>query len=156
MILVGEGPIESKIMIRTQRTSFSLVPFALCAIGISAFIFAGCSKKEEPPAPPAHAPESYMNDPVFRGKLADARKEQLKLVRERNAIAERMKAKIEAMKAKLKTDDPSKLKAELEKDPEWNDLHKQCTEANAKVTAQREKTLGTVRERLTPKKPVSK
>lgn len=97
-----------------------------------------------------------MNDPVFRGKLADARKEQLKLVRERNAIAERMKAKIEAMKAKLKTDDPSKLKAELEKDPEWNDLHKQCTEANAKVTAQREKTLGTVRERLTPKKPVSK
>lgn len=125
-------------------------------MGISAFVFTGCSKKEEPPAPPPHAPESYMNDPVFRGKLAEARKEQLKLVRERNTIAGKMKAKVEAMKAKLKTDDPSKLKAELEKDPEWNDLHKQCTNANAKVEAQRKQTLGTVRERLTPPKPISK
>jgi len=142
-------------MSRTLRTSLYLVPFALCAIGISAFIFAGCSK-EEPPAPPSYAPENYMNDPQFRGKLAGARAEQLKLVRERNVIAEKMKAKIEAMKKKLKTDDPAQLKVELEKDPEWNDLHKQCTAANAKVAAQRKETLKTVRDRITPPKPVSK
>jgi len=142
-------------MIRTVRTSKFLVLIALCAIGVSSFVFTGCGKKEAP-QPPKHAPESYMNDPVFRGKLADARKAHLKLVRERTAIAERMKAKIEAMKRKLGTDDQAKLKTELEKDAEWNDLYKQCKEVNAKIAAQRKGTLGVVRERLTPEKPVSK
>lgn len=155
MILVGECPVESKEMIKTRRTSFSLVPFALCAMGIVAFIFAGCSK-ETPPAPPPHTPASYMNDEVFRGKLSADRVEHQKLVRARNEIARKMKSKIEAMKVRLGTGDVKKLQAELEKDPEWNDLHKQCTEANEKIAAQRQGTLNAVKERLTPKKAVSK
>lgn len=143
-------------MYMTVRTSKFLVPFALCAMGIFTLVFTGCERKPEKQEPPRHAPESYMNDPEFRGALAERRKTQVKLVRDRNAIAAAMKAKIEAMREKLKTDDPEKLKVELEKDPEWNDLYVRCTNANAKCEANRRGTLGIVRERLTPVKPVSK
>lgn len=97
-----------------------------------------------------------MNDPEFRGKLAKERGEHVKLVRDANAIAAKMKAKIEALREKLQTDDPAKLKAELEKDPEWVELYTQKTNANARVEAHRRETLGIVRERLTPKKEISK
>lgn len=138
------------------RTSKFLVPFALCVIGCFALVLQGCKKEPEKPVPPPSSPESYMNDPEFRGKLAKERRDHVKLVRESNAIAGKMKAKVEALKAKLKIDDPAKLKAELEKDPEWNALYEQCTNANARVEAHRKTTLGIVRERLTPKKEISK
>ena len=97
-----------------------------------------------------------MKDPEFTGKLAKERTVQRTLVRERNAIAEKMKAKVDAMREKLKTSDLQKVKAELEKDPEWVDLYAQCTNANAKCEANRQKVLGIVRKRLTPAKPISK
>ena len=113
---------------------------------------AGCpSKKEEPPKPDPSSPESYMNDKEFRGRLAAERKEHVALIRDRNAIADRMKAMIEAKKAELKTEDLEKVKVELEKDPAWNDLYAQCTNANAKVEAHSRERLGIVRERITPK-----
>ena len=71
-----------------------------------------------------------------------------------------MKAMIDAKKDELKTEDAAKIKAELEKDPVWNDLHSQMTNANAKAAAQRNKLLGTTRARITPprhnSKPASK
>lgn len=97
-----------------------------------------------------------MNDPEFRGKLAKERGEHVKLVRESNAISAKMKAKIDALRETLKTDDPAKLKVELEKDPEWVELYTQKTNANAQVEAHRKVTLGVVRERLTSKKEISK
>ena len=140
-----------------MRTSKFLVPVALCVMGGFAFVFTGCEKKEPAPsAPPPHAPESYMNDPQFRGKLAEERKAHVKLVRDANAVAEKMKSKVDALRAKLGEADPAKLKAELEKDPEWNALYAECTNANAKVEAHRKEQLGIVRERLTPKKDISK
>ena len=120
-------------------------------MGVSTLFFAGCKKKAEPSSAP-QAPESYMNDPVFRGKLAEQRAAHLKLVRERNGAAEKLKEKLAALKAKLKTDDVAKLQAELAKDPEWAALLAECTNANAKVEANRQATLGVVRERLTTKK----
>lgn len=132
------------------RTSTFLVPFALCVIGCFALVLQGCKKEPEKPVPPRHAPESYMNDPEFRGRLATERGEHVKLVRESNAIAAKMKAKIDALREKMKTDDPAKLKVELEKDPEWVELYALKTNANAKVSAHRNKTLGIVRERLVP------
>ena len=124
-------------------------------------LVAGCpSRKEEPPKPDPSSPESYMNDKEFRGKLAAERKEHVALIRDRNAIADRMKEMIEAKKAELKTDDLEKVKAELEKDPAWNDLYNQCTNANAKVEEHSRKRLGIVRDRIAPrntkKQPVSK
>ena len=87
------------------------------------------------------------------GQLSDGRKAQVKLERERNLVAEKMKAKIEAMKEKLKTSDLALVKAELEKDPEWAELYVQCTNANAKCAANRKTLLKTVRDRITPQKP---
>ena len=137
------------------RTSQVLVPIAVCAIGLSALVFTGCRREAEKPAPSPTSPEVYMNDKAFMGKLGEERKAQMKLVKARNDIATKMQAMVEAMRAKLKTDDLMKVKAELEKDPEWNRLYVACTNANAKCEANRRATLSTVRERLTPK-PISK
>lgn len=138
------------------RTSTFLVPFAFCAIGCCALVFQGCKKEPAKPVPPPSSPESYMNDPEFRGRLAKERGEHVKLVRESNAISAKMKAKIDALREKMKTEDPAKLKVELEKDPEWVELYTQKTNANARVEAHRKATLGVVRERLTPKREISK
>lgn len=115
----------------------------------------GCPSKkgEEPPKPDPSSPESYMKDKEFRGRLAEERKKHVELIRDRNAIADRMKEMIEAKKAELKTDDLEKVKVELEKDPAWNDLYAQCTNANAKVEAHSRERLGIVRQRITPNKP---
>ena len=148
-------------MLKT-RTSLILVPFALCATGLlAAFVLTGCSREEaERPAPapavsPA-APESYMHDKAFREKLSAAQKERQTLLRSRGEIVGEMKAMIEAKRRELGTDDLKKVKEVLDQDPKWQALQVQCTNANAKVEASRKATYKTVRERLLPKKPVSK
>ena len=112
----------------------------------------GCGREEEakPEAPPPHpaSPESYMNDKEFTGRLAERKAEHRKAVRERNAIVEKMKAKIDAKRAEMKGADDAKVKAELEKDPEWRELRGKCEDANAKAERIRKGTLGVVRERL--------
>ena len=113
-------------------------------------VLSGCREEEKKPEIPASSPESYMHDPVFRGKLAAERKEHMKLTQTRNAIIEKMKAMVDAKKAELKTDDVKTVRAALENDPAWRDLHTQCTNANAVVQAHRRKTLSTVRERISP------
>ncbi len=130
------------------------LPAALVAALLLALVV-GCRKEEEPvpapkPEPDQSSPEVYMRDKEFRGKLAAERKEHVSLIQDRNAIAEKMKEMIEAKKAELKTDDLEKVRAELEKDPAWNDLYRQCTNANARVEAHARKRLGIVRDRITP------
>ena len=137
--------------VTTRRKRPGLVKTAVTAALLLAFV-SGCpSKKEEPPKPDPSSPESYMKDKEFRGRRAEERKKHVELIRDRNAIAERMKEMIEAKKAELKTDDLEKVKVELEKDPAWNDLYAQCTNANAKVEAHSRERLGIVRQRITPK-----
>ena len=146
------------------RTSSFLVPIALCAAGIALLFTEGCRKEqaEVAPAPSstASAPESYMRDAAFRGDLKARRVEHGRLVQSRNAIAEKMRAMIEAKKAELKTEDLARVKAALEGDSAWQALYVQCTNANAAITAHRRETLGKVRERILPgkagAKPVSK
>ena len=137
-----------------------LVPRAALFAVLSAFVCGCPSKNEEPPPPDPSSPESYMNDTNFIAGLSAERREYLMLVRDRNAIAEKMKAMVDAKKAELKTEDAAAIKAELEKDPAWNDLYAQITNANAKAEAQRKKVLGTAASRITPRrqnvKPVSK
>ena len=135
-----------------MRMRARLVPFVLCATGLVLLSLAGCRKEEAKPEIPASSPASYMRDPVFRGKLAAERKEHVKLIQARNAIIEKMKAMVDAKKAELKTDDVKEVRAALENDLAWRELHTQCTNANAAVEAQRRRALGTVRERLTPEK----
>ncbi len=138
-------------------TSPNLVPFALCAAGACLLLVAGCGKSEKAAATvDPSAPESYMNDPAFRQKLSADRKARQGLLRARSEIVSQMKAMIDAKKRALGTDDLAKVKAELEKEPAWQELCRQCEEATAKVEASRKATLNTVRARITPKDPISK
>ena len=137
-----------------KRTSLFLVPFVLCTMGAWALFFAGCSREEAPvsPSPSAAKPASaMMDDPAFRAKLADLRAERSEVVKARHKVVEQMKAKVDAAKARLKTDDEKLVKAELEKDPEWISLCKRCTDANEALDEQRQKALGAVREKMTEK-----
>lgn len=150
-----ERATERRGATRAARWTRAAVP---CAI-LCAFFCCGCPKKKEPPPDPS-SPESYMNDEKFRGRLAEERKAHVALLRDRNAIAERMKSMIEAKKAELKTDDLKAVQEALEKDPAWKDLYSQCTNANAKIEAHSRMRLGIVRNRIAPKQqkkePVSK
>ena len=124
-----------------------LVPKAAIFAALAAFVCGCPSKNEEPPPPDPSSPESYMNDTNFMAGLTAERREYLMLVRDRNAIAEKMKAMVDAKKAELKTEDAAAIKAELEKDPAWNDLYAQITNANAKAEAQRKSQLSWVQSR---------
>ena len=134
-----------------MRTRARLVPFVLCAMGIISFVLPGCRKEEKAPEIPASSPASYMNDRKFIGELAAERAEQSRLIVARNEISRKMVAMIEAKKEELKTDDLKIVRAELEKDAVWRELHTQCTNANAQVAKQRGELLGKVRARIAPK-----
>ena len=142
-------------MTSKTRKSPHLVPSALCAAGACLLLVAGCGKGgEQAKSVDPTSPESYMNDRPFREKLSADRKARQGLLRARSEIVAQMKAMIDAKKRALGTDDLAKVKAELEKDPAWQELRAQCDEATAKVEASRKETLKTVRERITPKEPV--
>ena len=124
----------------------------LAALALAAPV--GCSRDEGAAAQggaavPPSSPESYMKDGAFRSKLAEQTSKRGELARARNAIVAQMTEMIEAKKRELKTDDEAKLKAELEKDPAWNELYKRCQDANAAIAENRRDTMAAVRERLT-------
>ena len=113
---------------------------------------AGCRKGEEKKPVDPSSPASYVHDGKFMGALAAERAKHSELMRARNEIADRMKDMIEAKKAEMKTDDLKKVKAELEKDPAWQALYAECTNANARVERHQREVFGKVRERIAPKK----
>ena len=136
-------------VVNMEKTLDRVVRAAVFAV-TAAFV-SGCASKEgEPPKPDPASPESYMKDKEFRGKLAEERREHVALIRDRNAVVEKMKEMIEAKKAELKTEDLDVVKSALEKDPAWGELRAQCTNANAKVEAHARKRLGIVRNRIAP------
>ena len=126
-------------------------------MGALLIVLAGCRKEEAKPEIPPSSPASYVHDGKFMGALGAERAKHSDLMRARNAIADRMKDMIEAKKAAMKTDDLKKVKAELEKDPAWQALYVECTNANARVERHQREVFGKVRERIAPeKKDISK
>ena len=117
----------------------------------------GCSRDDKAPAgdgaavSPA-APESYMKDEAFRGRLDGQVAKRSDLAKARNAVVALMAEMIEAKKKELGTADEATLKAALEKDPEWRDLYARCQDANAAIGENRRDTMAVVRERLTKTK----
>ena len=101
----------------------------LFAAAIALAALAGCTREAEQPAA-AEAAQPVMKDPAFRAKLTAQAKERSALAAARGRIVAKMTEMIEAKKTALGTDDEAKLKAELEKDPEWNELYRRCEEAN--------------------------
>ena len=136
------------------RMKSSLARTAFLAVLLAAV--AGCSREEGNAQPQAAAPEvspaapeSYMKDKAFRANLDGQVAKRKELAKARNAIVAQMTEMIEAKKKELGTDDEAKLKAALEKDPAWNELHKRCEDANAAIGENRKETMAVVRERLT-------
>ena len=128
----------------------------LCATGALVLFLAGCRKEEKAPEIPASSPASYMNDPVFRDKLGGQRKARNRLVAERGEYVEKMKAMVDAKKAELKTDDAAKVKAALAESAEWKDLTGRYEELTKRIEEVRREQLKVVRDRITPKKDISK
>ena len=131
----------------TKRIFLTAAALALAAA-------VGCSRDEKAPAgdgaasvSPA-APESYMKDEAFRGRLDGQVAKRAELAKARNAVVAQMAEMIEAKKKELGTDDEATLKAELEKDPVWRDLSARCQDANAAIGENQAKTISAVRERL--------
>ena len=93
-----------------------------------------------------------MNDPVFRKKLTDSRKERESYTVARTKLVREMEKMIEAKKAELPNADDAALKAALEKDPKWIDLNRRVNDLTAAIGENRRKAQGIVRERLAPKK----
>ena len=128
-------------------TRARLVPFALCATGLTLLFLAGCRKEEAKPETPASSPASYMNDPVFRKQLSDKRKELSAIVAERKPLADRMQELVKEHGEDL---------AALQKIPEWNELYRKVTALNKKYEETRARQLKVVRERITPEKKEKK
>ena len=114
---------------------------------------AGCSREgEQKAAVSPAAPENYMKDSEFRGRLDGQVAKRGELAKARNAVVAQMVEMIDAKKRELGTDDEATLKAALEKDPAWRDLYARCQDANAAIGENRKETMAVVRERLTRRK----
>lgn len=111
----------------------------------------GCSREAEKPAASTPEAQPVMKDPAFRAKLTEQAKERGALAAARGGIVAKMAEMIEAKKKALGTGDEAKLKAELEKDPEWNELCRRCEDANTAIREQRRRTAAAVRERMAKK-----
>ena len=122
----------------------------LFAAAIALAALAGCTREAEQPAASEEA-QPVMKNPAFRAKLTAQAKERSALAAARGRIVAKMTEMIEAKKKALGTDDEAKLKAELEKDPEWNELYRRCEEANTAIREQRRRTAAAVRERMAKK-----
>lgn len=118
-------------------------PFACAALGALALVFQGCEKAAPPSEPPRESPASYMNDPVFRKEVADARKELQRLAAERKPLADRMQELVKQYGEDL---------GKLQNVPEWVELHRKVSELTRRYDEVRKRQLATVRDRLTPKK----
>lgn len=125
------------------------MPFALAAMGAVALALPGCRKEEEPAS---SSPEAYMNDPVFRRALADARKERTALQVKRAELVKAMEGLVEAKKAALPGADDAAVKAALEKDPAWIDLTKRVADLTTAINESGQRMDETIRRRVLPQK----
>lgn len=116
----------------------------------------GCSREEPKPAADADAVVERMQDPEYRKQLDVQKEEMKKRVSVRNGVARKMSEMVEAMKAKLDTDDTKKAIAELEKSEEWKKLSAEYEVAKKEFEANRQETMEVIRKRMNSKKPISK
>ena len=134
------------MLIMVMRMRPKLMPLVLCTLGLVMLFSAGC-RKEKKPEIPASSPASYMKDPAFMRGLSDMRKELQAIAKERAPLAARMEALVKEHNEDLSA---------LQKNAEWNDLHKKVTALNKKYEEVRAQQLKALRERITPKKDISK
>lgn len=131
---------------------------SLAAVAAVVFcsVLTGCDKTEKASPPESPKPvvyENRMEDPAYRQALTDARAEQKKIARGRNAVVEEMEKVIAAARAALPKDaTDGQVKAELESHPEkyptWKDLSEKIVVANGAAEKNLAEVRRTVRARM--------
>lgn len=141
----------------TMFTSKNLVAIALVAVVCLLVVFYGCSRKvigPEPvePQPPAAEGDDTslirMDDPNYLAALDERVEARKVLTRQRQRLVDQMNAKVAAAKERLATEDEAAIKAELEKDPEWNSLYKRVEDMNTALDDERKRVEAVVRNRI--------
>lgn len=135
-------------------TSKNLVAIAVVAIVCLVVVFYGCSRKNGPAPEGENKPAaegdvvSRLEDPQYRAALDERLDAQKELTKLRYRLVTEMQNKIAAAKERLATEDEAVLKAELEKDPEWNSLYKRVEDLNTALEDERKRAEAVVRNRI--------
>lgn len=135
-------------------TSKNLVAIAVVAIVCLVVVFYGCSRKNGPAPEGENKPAaegdvvSRLEDPQYCAALDERLDAQKELTKLRYRLVTEMQNKIAAAKERLATEDEAVLKAELEKDPEWNSLYKRVEDLNTALEDERKRAEAVVRNRI--------
>ena len=139
-----------------KRTRQGLVAYACAACAALSFAFSGCSRDEAaPPAEPAAAPPaepvkvvSRLADPAYKTALDGQMAEMSSLLKTRDGVAAKMRGMVNAVRARLATDDEAAVAAELAKDPEWAGLRARIADLNKALEDNRRRSAEVVRRKI--------
>ena len=139
-----------------KRTRQGLVAYAFAACAALSFAFSGCSRDEAaPPAEPAAAPPaepvkvvSRLADPAYKTALDGQMAEMSSLLKTRAGVAAKMRGMVNAVRARLATDDEAAVAAELAKDPEWAGLRARIADLNKALEDNRRRSAEVVRRKI--------
>lgn len=133
-----------------KRTSRYLVALMLGIIAMGSVFIAGCSREEAAEKLKADPPSVYMKDPVFTNALARQRAERREILSAREKIMEQVRARVDAMRAKMPKASDEEIKRELEKDPAWQSLMARASDIGKAYEDNRLKTTEIVGDRIRP------
>jgi hypothetical protein len=139
-----------------------LVPCAFAACAAAAFFLAGCGKGGQDAgadgsaggrAPdageaPVQTVAPRLADAGYREALGRQAAERGALLKARDALASTMRARVNAVRASLSTDDAAAVSAELAKDPEWAGLRARLADLNKALEDTRRHSAALVREKI--------
>ena len=139
-----------------KRTRQGLVACAFAACAVLSFAFSGCSRDEAAsPAEPAAAPPaepvkvvSRLADPAYKTALDGQMAEMSSLLKTRDGVAAKMRGMVNAVRARLATDDEAAVAAELAKDPEWVGLRARFADLNKALEDNRRRSAEVVRRKI--------
>lgn len=142
----------------TAITSKNLVAVALGAIVSLALFTSGCSRDEEPrdvpetPAPSAStSPEKIpprLSDPEYKAALDNNLANQNDLRSVQSRLMSQLRAKVNAVRESLGTDDEAALKAELEKDPDFKSLQSRLADVATALRDEQRHAAEVVRRKI--------
>jgi len=118
-------------------------------MGFVVCFLSGCRRDEK--AVGAESVDAARQNAVLLEKLESIREDRNDLAKSRNIVVKKMTAMIEAkLKArgieKPTESDLAAIKAELEKEPEWQSLYRRCVDVNTAINENLRKSQGTVRQ----------
>ena len=130
------------------------VPSALRAAAVCAFIFAGCGREGEgrEPVAEASAQSVFVSDPVLKAAFEEKRAERKEILSARSKLIARAERMVDEARGKMPGADDASVKAELEKDPEWNSLVQRIETANRAREENRSALTRKVGERIASKR----